>query len=267
MGFMDYESLDDVKRGVMDIEPLVKEYIESASPYHEFVRDQYKELRIAVGKALESTSQSSEGVINEEWNDDDETVEEDDDDENDDGEFNEFIFIYKYSPMLTLLKSGIENRHITFDDVCLNAPKNKLLYYFQIFSHTFSDIEYWKQLAYLYIQQDFEQLPFEFYKMLFSSNREERIHLMNTDEQKYFQALPDTITIYRGMSQKEAEDGNYGISWTLNRSVADFFAEKYFRNSLYKEEEKKVVELSIPKTKAIAYFNGRKEEEVIYIHA
>lgn len=66
--------------------------------------------------------------------------------------------------------------------------------------------------------------------------------------------LPDAITVYRGGSQD-------GFSWTLKRHTAEWFARR-FRNE---GDHLPVWEIEIPKSRAIAYFTGRGEEEIVFI--
>ena len=100
----------------------------------------------------------------------------------------------------------------------------------------------------------------------FSADHTERDHLMNARERNYLNRLPDEITIYRGMTKSELDSGNFGISWTLNRERAEFFAKTYARNYATDKYEKVVHALTIKKQDVIAYFAGRKEFEIIYLN-
>jgi hypothetical protein len=90
--------------------------------------------------------------------------------------------------------------------------------------------------------------------------------LMSKEERKYLKKLPDTLTIYRGMTVEEYESGNFGVSWTLKESVAKFFAEMYMRNFDTKHLPKTIHQLTIKKEDVIAYFGERKEFEIIYLN-
>jgi hypothetical protein len=86
---------------------------------------------------------------------------------------------------------------------------------------------------------------------------------MNENELEFFKALPEKFTIYRGGTESEAKSKMYGVSWTLNREIAEKFQDvKRMRD----RKPMVVHELEIERTEAIAYFNERKEEEVIYVH-
>jgi hypothetical protein len=99
----------------------------------------------------------------------------------------------------------------------------------------------------------------------FLSKEPERDFLMNKSERDYLTNLPEQITVYRAMTVNELEGGRFGCSWTLRREVAKFFAEKYQRNYSTKHLETSIHEMSMSKNEVIAFFNGRKEFEVIYI--
>jgi len=102
-------------------------------------------------------------------------------------------------------------------------------------------------------------------KNAFLSEEPSREKLMSKKEQKYLSSLPENLTIYRGMTVQEFESGDFGVSWTLKRDVAEFFAYTYGRNHATSHLPKMVHELEVKKTDIIAYFGNRKEFEVIYI--
>ena len=128
----------------------------------------------------------------------------------------------------------------------------------------FTDIEYWRNLSDIYIQHNPKMrfLDKRFNKFL-QSDRKERSSLMNDHELKIFNSLPEVITIYRGMSEKESRSKKYRLSWTLDKSIA----EKFVR--IIQDAHKfpcTVVCLRVPKSKIIAYLAGSNESEVIYVH-
>ncbi len=65
--------------------------------------------------------------------------------------------------------------------------------------------------------------------------------------------LPDKLTIYRGT----VADDEDGISWTLDKKMAKFFANRFDTNGVVKTAV-------ISKMAALYYTNGRGEKEVIY---
>lgn len=99
----------------------------------------------------------------------------------------------------------------------------------------------------------------------FAKDEPERQTLMIVKERKYLQGLSEQITIYRGMTEAEFKSGNFGISWTLRKETAEFFAFTYWRNRATNHLKKVVHELVINKSEVIAFFNERQEFEIIYI--
>jgi len=47
---------------------------------------------------------------------------------------------------------------------------------------------------------------------------------MKGADRELYLSLPDKVTIYRGAHIDEYNDGEYGMSWTLNREIAERFA-------------------------------------------
>lgn len=83
--------------------------------------------------------------------------------------------------------------------------------------------------------------------------------LFDEELKKEFAALPQHFTLFRGGSIKEYEDDNFGFSWTLDRSCAEFFA---FR---FSQSNRAVFSREVDKTDIIYFGNDRHESEVIYI--
>lgn len=149
----------------------------------------------------------------------------------------------------------------TFEQLCLSTSKSKLIPLFIKFQKTFTDSEYWENLGYVYVMQDFEQIDYLILKKLFSSNRTNRAHLMSKEEQDFLNSLPDEIVIFRGGDVMEQKEG-FGISWSLNKKVAEKFAKN---KRILTGQEMTVHEKVITKKEVIAFLNSRSEEEIIYL--
>ena len=89
--------------------------------------------------------------------------------------------------------------------------------------------------------------------------------LMTTEELEILKNLPDKVKIYRGMTVEESTKEHQGVSWTLDKKVAEFFAYQYIRNQSTAKKPKTVVEKVIDKSEIIAVFWGRGEQEIIYM--
>lgn len=149
----------------------------------------------------------------------------------------------------------------TFEQLCMSTSKSKLIPLFKKFQKTFTDSEYWENLGYVYVMQDFEKIDYSMLKKLFSSKRTKRAHLMSQEEQDFLKSLPDEIVIFRGGDVMELKKG-FGISWSLNKQVAEKFAKN---KRIQTGQEMTVHEKVISKKDVIAYLNSRCEEEIIYL--
>lgn len=78
-----------------------------------------------------------------------------------------------------------------------------------------------------------------------------------TDAPTAWKKLPAKFTIYRGASRKPTAGGG-GISWTINRAKGEWFARRFT-----KPRHCKLWVAEIRKRDALAYFNGRGEDEVV----
>ena len=81
-------------------------------------------------------------------------------------------------------------------------------------------------------------------------------NLMTGDEYKYYNSLPEQITVYRGVGISRKEKG---LSWTQNIEKARWFANRFNR----KGQTGYVVTASISKDEILAYFGRRGEEEIV----
>ena len=116
------------------------------------------------------------------------------------------------------------------------------------------DSKYWSLLASIWTDTENGWQNLEQWRALFNSDRPARNYLMDENEHATLQNLPDTVEIYRGCQKGINEDG---ISWTLNRDRAEFFANRFTKQGI-------VLTKQINKSDIIAVFNGRGEAEVIH---
>lgn len=79
--------------------------------------------------------------------------------------------------------------------------------------------------------------------------------LMTQSERKRLKSLPETVTVYRGVTSYNAKNIRV-LSWTLDKAKAEWFAHRY-------GEDGTVYEARIDKSRIVAYFAGRGESEVI----
>lgn len=81
--------------------------------------------------------------------------------------------------------------------------------------------------------------------------------LMVPDEYDVYQKLPETVEIYRGVrkNSKKVE----GMSWTTDKTVADWFADRFTA----KPSRGDVYKAVIDKRNILAFFSGRSEAEIV----
>jgi len=87
----------------------------------------------------------------------------------------------------------------------------------------------------------------------FPSKRPFKKFLMTIEEEAVFNELPGTVTAYRAPGSTV---GDPGISWTLDKEFADRYA---------KSMNRAVIEREMPKSRIVAYFSRRGEQEVIIL--
>lgn len=73
---------------------------------------------------------------------------------------------------------------------------------------------------------------------------------MSADELRVFDALPDVVTVHRGTTSEQL----LGLSWTLEQSVAEFFARRYGGLTYT---------VQVPKEAVLAYYAEYNEAEVL----
>jgi hypothetical protein len=124
---------------------------------------------------------------------------------------------------------------------------------------------YWETLREAYTMSDNLYNYRYDLRAAFMSEKENRESLMSKKEIKILNNIPDKVKIYRGVTTDEIENNDFGLSWSLNREVAEFFAFKYRRNYDTSSSLKTVIELEVDKNEIIAYFHDREEAEIIYL--
>ena len=132
--------------------------------------------------------------------------------------------------------------------------------------HLLPDKDYWKcvDLTWYNIEASIpEQAQ---WLRLFTSTRPQRKFLMSASDRRALAAMPETLTIYRGYRKGL---GRSGMSWTLSKERARFFASdaKQDRRALlgyrHSSGAPMIVRGKCHKHDVLAYFNGRKEQEIV----
>ena len=116
------------------------------------------------------------------------------------------------------------------------------------------DADYWKLLSSIWTDTENSWQNFEMWNALLRSQRPERHNLMDEEELNHLASLPDEVVVYRGCIEGVNENG---LSWTLDKTKAEFFANRFSKNGI-------VLEKTINKDEIVAVFLGRNESEVIF---
>lgn len=118
------------------------------------------------------------------------------------------------------------------------------------------DKRYWKLLSDVWIDTENAWQNLSKWVSVFTSNRPNRDAMMDAGEKMLLSALDfhdELVTVYRGCQKGVNENG---ISWTLERAVAERFARKHGDNG-------KVITRHIFKKRIIAVLCSRNEAEVL----
>ena len=125
--------------------------------------------------------------------------------------------------------------------------------------------EWWRLFAEVYIDtENWHQTPQRAWVTRWV-NDDRRNHpatltagIMNDIDRATYDDMPDELTVYRGWNR---DRGNVGWSWTLSRATANWFATRF----LIGPDKKKKAQVAIGrvnKSDVLAYWGGRKEDEV-----
>jgi hypothetical protein len=79
--------------------------------------------------------------------------------------------------------------------------------------------------------------------------------MMTPEENAFYDALPDRVTIYRGCQEANL----MGLCWTLDRALANSFTQL----SRFRVEKPLLATATVPKKKVLAVKLGRDEKEII----
>jgi hypothetical protein len=128
---------------------------------------------------------------------------------------------------------------------------------FRKYLKQFDDKNYWKMISIIWTQQEQLWPKRKWFLQLFKSPRSQRDHLMSAAEHRKLKSLPPTFQIYRGFIGKRGE----GLSWSLDRTKAEWFARRF--SVLTHLGKPQLMTGTIKKKDVLAYFNARKEKEIV----
>jgi len=114
------------------------------------------------------------------------------------------------------------------------------------------DQSYWECLAEVWIDTEFPWQNQPRWSEYWNSKRPAKEFAMSPEEREVLKGLPHVFTIYRGVGK----NGNSsGLSWTLSREKAVFFAHRFRGDQLLTATAKR--------DDVHAYLNGRNEQEIV----
>lgn len=122
----------------------------------------------------------------------------------------------------------------------------------------FDNKTYWKILAAVWTQQEQLWRKRKVFLNLLQSPRPERQCLMSAPERRKLDGLPNVIPVFRGFTGAR---GVKGMSWTLDQKKAEWFAKRYA--AIEHIGPPKLAKAKAKKKDVLAYFNGRKEKEIV----
>jgi hypothetical protein len=83
---------------------------------------------------------------------------------------------------------------------------------------------------------------------------------MSSDDAMDYAALPDTLTVYRGVRDKGCDTWR-GLSWTVDPAKANWFAQRFAQDC----DQPVLLSGRIRKKYVFAFFGGRNESEVVLL--
>lgn len=129
---------------------------------------------------------------------------------------------------------------------------------FEQVSGELDDSTYWRLLGSLWTGCENVHQCLQRWRDLWLDHRPKRILSMDFAERKELAKLPAILTVYRGFS---AYSGEEGMSWTLSRDTAVWFANRYKDEN----DPAQIASGTVRKDNVLAHFIGRNEREIVVL--
>ena len=119
-----------------------------------------------------------------------------------------------------------------------------------------SDVEYWELVRDTWV--DAENIPEcqQAWDQVLRAPRSAREELTDLEDRDELAALPDVVTLFQGRTNVRDD----GWSWTLDREVGEWFANRF---AMFENAEPVLARVEIPKALIHGLFLGRGEREVL----
>ena len=125
---------------------------------------------------------------------------------------------------------------------------------FKKIAKNLGDVSYWQLLSQIWVDTENQYAYLKDWKKLLTADRMWRNEMMNEEDAELFRSLPEEVIIYRGCQKGLNEKG---LSWTLDKSKAEFFANRFSKKGI-------ILERKIPKSEIVAVLTSRGETEIIW---
>jgi len=112
---------------------------------------------------------------------------------------------------------------------------------------------YWEMVSWVWTDSENNYQSLHEWIEIWNSGVPDRHLVMNDDDRATLEALPEVLKVWRGVSCDEAIEG---LSWTLDRDKAVWFAQRYSGSP-------QLVEGRVQKADVCAYFSNRSEAEIV----
>lgn len=122
-------------------------------------------------------------------------------------------------------------------------------------NYDLTDEEYWELVAHFWIDSENIHQNASQWRELWMGRDEPHL-AMDSDDLAFLLTLPDVVTIYRGFRDVEHQNG---MSWTLDRDKAIWFANRYRRD----DRDAYLATAKVRRHDILAYFSGRNEQEIV----
>lgn len=143
--------------------------------------------------------------------------------------------------------------------VWLHERPYRLDAFFDCVDHGLDGEEYWKLLSSIWTDSENIHQQLDEWRAAWESNTYGRKAVMDEDDQKAFDALPEEFEVWRGYT---VEAGKLGMSWTVDRDKAKWFG---YRFSHAEHRPPRIAHGRVKKSEVLAYFGGRNESEIVVL--
>lgn len=132
--------------------------------------------------------------------------------------------------------------------------------YLWIYRNRMGDEQFWSLAGHVWIDSENIYQHLAAWEGIFADDRPGRESMMDEEERDALANLPDTITVYRGTAA--VDQFGSGFSWTLDRKRAEWFGRR-FAGVGDNRDKPWLIQGEIEKSKVIAHFLGRGEQEIV----